>query len=59
MTEDHEAPAAATDEEEVCPHCGSVLDVARAMEGERSILRARAGRAKPAAPEASDDPGVA
>lgn len=34
-----EKPQAPT--QEVCPHCGSVLDLAKAVEEERSILSAR------------------
>lgn len=32
-------------EEEVCQHCGAVLDLAQAMQSERSILRRKLARA--------------
>lgn len=60
-------PAAEADEQDdVCPHCGAVLDLAQAMQNERSVLHPRAGRASARSPEAlpaeagpSDDPSVA
>jgi hypothetical protein len=29
------------DDGEVCPHCGGVLDLARAIESDRSVLHSR------------------
>lgn len=32
------SPITQADDEEICPHCGAVLDLARALQEERSIL---------------------
>lgn len=64
----HERPneAEAADEGEVCQHCGAVLDVAQAMQNERSVLRPKTARpmtpaaepSPPASMRAADDPSV-
>lgn len=58
---DHDTEQKPAEEKDVCPHCGAVLDVARAMEKERSVLRARPRADAPPSPAgpADQDPGVA
>lgn len=42
MTEETTTPQ--VDDDEVCPHCGAVLDLAQAMQNERSVLRPKVAR---------------
>lgn len=61
MTNDQGPSAEETEGQDVCPHCGSVLELARAVEGDRSVLRARGRKAAPP-PEPAEgpaDPSVA
>ena len=59
MIDDGPAHAEADREDDVCPHCGAVLEVARAMEADRSIRKAPASSRRTARPTSGpDDPGI-
>lgn len=42
MTE--QDPTTEDDQDDTCPHCGAVLDLARALQEERSILKPKSAR---------------